>query len=320
MTINLKFDPESFLRCKRRRAAFTLIELLVVIAIIAILAAILLPVLNAAKQRAQVAICLSNLRQLGMGIHMYAGDNADEVIYPNWGTVNKFQGWLFTSQGPAGLITLNTALTLPAGQKGPLGNSQACPPMNLTAPTVQKYIYEANGLTPYVPNAGVYWCPAENAMDRSSAWFQDVFLSSPGATSVSGNDIYCSYIMNGALVSFPAPGVQNVADLHQYKLSNINFKADYVMMWEPNDSSANAFGDASSAASSTDGGEPAQRHPHGCVVLRFDGGTELQTYVYMTSQMKGFGNSPQGITGQTVFQDEFYYAPLYMDGGFTEGP
>ncbi len=61
----------------QKDAAFTLIELLVVIAIIAILAALLLPALAGARERASRAVCKSNLRQVGLTAVMYAGDNQD---------------------------------------------------------------------------------------------------------------------------------------------------------------------------------------------------------------------------------------------------
>jgi prepilin-type N-terminal cleavage/methylation domain-containing protein/prepilin-type processing-associated H-X9-DG protein len=79
---------------RSRRTAFTLIELLVVIAIIAILASLILPALARAKNSGRQASCTSNMRQIGMGMRMYADDNRGWFPTTTHGATTN-QSWIF---------------------------------------------------------------------------------------------------------------------------------------------------------------------------------------------------------------------------------
>ena len=144
-------------------AGFTLIELLVVIAIIAILAAILLPVLEQAQKRALSMQCLANQRQLAMAWNMYASDNRDNLV-PNRG-LNGATGVVYSGN------PLIEPQLLPGGANCDWcpGDFQSPNQADVTPgpyPGGNKYSLwiEAGLVYPYVNNINVYRCPADHTV------------------------------------------------------------------------------------------------------------------------------------------------------------
>lgn len=148
----------------RNHRAFTLIELLVVIAIIAILAAILFPVFAQARNRARQAACLSNVKQLALGVMQYIQDY--DEMFPTWPVSNI----------PAGSPD---AWGLPEGQG-----------------------WWMNQIYPYVKNYGVYACPNDTrAAGDTNGWGYAVQLGSTNNGTTAARYYKSSYGISEFLVN-----------------------------------------------------------------------------------------------------------------------
>jgi len=140
---------------------FTLIELLVVIAIIAILAALLLPVLSKAKDNGVRTVDVNNLRQMLLALDMYGGDYQDNSPWSNWlaGDATNHLGWLYT--------------------------------INPTAPGSAQFDPRTGAFWPFLLNSNSYFCPR----DKNSTNFylrgqQCSTYVMNGAVNGYGRDIY----------------------------------------------------------------------------------------------------------------------------------